>query len=290
MARAVVEDGEVVEEDEPELVFQAASLAKPLSACAAMQYVERGELELDAPLDAVLRGWRTGSDEVTLRRVLSHCAGLSNPDYPGLDPALPVPPVLASLRGATGLPLRRTGEAGRFSYSGGGFALLQLLIEERSGMSFAEHMRAAVLEPAGMRRSTFDQEAKPGRATGHDARGYLLPFYRFDAAAAAGLIATAGDLARFLAAFMKDRIVSASSRMEMLKPAARTKGEDGLWPQYGLGWEIDEGGIVGHHGMNRGFRALMAADLEARRAIVLLANGDDAMPDLESAYRQWRMH
>jgi CubicO group peptidase (beta-lactamase class C family) len=289
MARAVVEDGEVVEEDEPEVAFQAASLAKPLTACAVMQYVERGELELDAPLDMVVRGWRPGSEEVSLRRVLSHCAGLSNPDYPGIDPALPVPSVLASLRGATGLPLRQSGEPGRFSYSGGGFALLQLLIEEHSGTSFAEHMRAAVLEPAGMRRSTFDQEAKPGRATGHDARGKPLPFYRFDAAAAAGLIATAGDLARFLAAFMKVRIVSAPSRMEMIRPAAHTRGEEDLWPQYGLGWEIDEGGIVGHHGVNRGFRALMAADLEARRAIVLLGNRDDAMPALEKAYRRWRL-
>jgi CubicO group peptidase (beta-lactamase class C family) len=64
-------------------LFQAGSISKPVSAIAAMQQVERGRLSLDADIDTVLRSWKvpqnelTAKEKVTLRRLLSHRAGLT---------------------------------------------------------------------------------------------------------------------------------------------------------------------------------------------------------------------
>ena len=321
VALAFVEDGAVVGEQAvgradrdialtPRHVFQAASLAKLATAWLVLGLAERGRLELDAPLERYLTRWRlpaSGFDHsgVTVRRVLSHTAGLSLPDYPGFEPGRKLPALEASLSGDTngGGDLRVIEPPGaRFRYSGGGFALLQLLVEERSGEPFAARAAGRLFRPLGMTRSSFD----PGSpladeaASGHDARGAALPFYRYDGAAAAGLMATAGDLARFAAAHMAGPnrepagrgIVSPAAIEAMLTPQARTERADGLWPEYGLGAEIERGAngrtLAGHHGTNRGWRALLAMDLAARRAVVLLANCDAAGPALEALLADWR--
>lgn len=279
-------------------LLQAASLAKPLAACALLRLAERDGIDLEAPVNSLLHGWKLASDrfpveQVSLRRVLSHCAGLSIPDYPGLDPALPVPSVRESLDGASGLPLRLIAPAGRFAYSGGGYALVQLLIEELTGKSFAAHLQRTLLDPLDMRHSSFDPRSPllDAAVAGHAADGSPLPFYRFDAAAAAGLNSTAGDLARFLIGVMDGRVLSGGMLAAATTSIADTGHADGLWSGYGLGWEIetlaDGRRLIGHHGMNRGFRALMAADPDAQRGLVLLANGDGAMPALERLFHLW---
>ena len=307
---AIVEGGELVAEQafgnaragEPlrtDHLLQAASLAKPLTACAVLRLVEQRKAAMDAPVNSMLRTWKIESgehpvDRITLRRVLCHCAGLSIPDYPGLPPSLPVPTIRASLQGVTGQPLTLIAPPGAgFAYSGGGYALLQLLIEELTGEGFAAHMARTLFAPLAMYRSTFDPESPLAAfaASGHDNTGAALPFYRFDAAAAAGLLCTAADLARFLCALIAGSVLGETARRVLLAPAVDTGGVDGLWPKYALGFEVDtlSGGrtAVGHHGMNRGFRALMAADIDAGRAVVALANGDGAMPALERFYDLW---
>ena len=310
LAVALIENGTLVAEQafgnaragealHTEHLFQAASLAKPLTACAMLRLVEQRKVALDAPVNSLLRNWKVESDahpvdRITLRRVLCHCAGLSTPDYPGLPPSLPVPTIRASLQGVTGKPLTVIAPPGAgFAYSGGGYALLQLLIEELTGEGFAAHMARTLFAPLAMYRSTFDPESPLAdfAATGHGSDGAALPFYRFDAAAAAGLICTAGDLARFLMGLMDGSAIDGAARKTLLAPAVATGRADGLWPHYALGFEVDtlaDGRIaIGHHGINRGFRALMAADIDAKRGVVALANGDGAMPALENIYALW---
>lgn len=286
-------------------VFQAASLAKTVTTWAVLQLAERGIVALDRPVGDYVTRWRFPPSPhdpraVTIRRILSHTAGLSLSDYPGSSPDAPLPTLEASLSGETngGADLRVIAAPGEgFRYSGGGFALLQLMIEEATGESFAEHMQRAILAPLGMTRSGF-APIEP-HATGHDLNGHMLPFYRFDALAAAGLLSTAGDLARFMAAHLPDDrgempgrgLIGAASIAAMTQPVSETGRVDGLWPHYGLGCEIDhrpDGRMIfGHHGMNRGWRALAAAHPVGGRALVLLANSDRAMPALEAIYENW---
>lgn len=290
-------------------VFQAASLAKCVTAWTVLQLAEAGRVDLDAPIARYVERWRLPPSAfdhslATVRRILSHTAGLSLPDYPGFEPSRPLPTLEASLAGETngGGDLRVVEPPGaRFRYSGGGFALLQLAIEELTGERFAARVARTVFAPLGMTRSTFDPGSPllDSAATGHDPQGHALPFYRLDGAAAAGLVTTAGDLARFAAAHLPGPhgepagrgVVSPSAIVAMTTPHVRTGRRDGLWALYGLGFEVEQRAdgrtIVGHHGMNRGWRALAAIEPAGRRAIALLANSDAAMPALEELLATW---
>ncbi len=261
---ARIEAGRVVETRGDARHFQAASLGKMVIAVLA-----RRHLDLDAPL--ATKAWVPSFDasDITVRDVLMHRAGLSVPDYPGREPDAPVPTLAQSLDGiGAPEPLRRVGSRGRFAYSGGGYTWLQLAIEETTGRSFDDLVREWDLRagPAGL-----DCE------TGHNAAGNALPFYRYDGAAA-GLLATPSSFARFLIETPLEGLVETT---------IETGGVDGLWPLYGLGIEID-GPIIGHHGINRGWRALAAFDPATRDGIVLFVNRDGTEAELEEAYRAWR--
>jgi CubicO group peptidase (beta-lactamase class C family) len=81
----------------PETLFQAASIGKPLSALAALHLVEEGKLSLDENVNDKLRTWKvpdnqfTTQEKVTLRRILSHSAGLNFQGLPGYVSGEPVP-------------------------------------------------------------------------------------------------------------------------------------------------------------------------------------------------------
>ena len=140
-----------------------------------------------------------------------------------------------------------------------------------------------------MRRSSFDQATPLAREapSGRDADGRALPFFQFDAAAAAGLITTPADLARILIALAADgqRLLPHELVAEMSRTHAQTAREDGLWPRYGLGVEIEEfrdgRQTIGHHGMNRGWRAVMAIETASGDGIVAMANHEAMMPVLD---------
>ena len=78
-------------------LFQAGSISKPVSALGALHLVETGALSLDADVNGKLKSWKvpengfTTTEKVTLRRLLSHTAGLTVHGFPGYDVAGPVP-------------------------------------------------------------------------------------------------------------------------------------------------------------------------------------------------------
>ena len=84
--------------------FQAASLSKPVAAWGVLRLVESGRIGLDEPVTGWLRRWRpppsaSGTEGVTVRRLLSHTAGLSVHGYVGQAADRPLPPIEASLAG-----------------------------------------------------------------------------------------------------------------------------------------------------------------------------------------------
>src|SRR5580698_3205694 len=142
----------------PDTPFNVGSLSKTATAWGVLRLVERGKVELDQPVDAYLKGWRLPPSEfdakqVTILRVLSHTAGISNHDYHGWDPASPLPPIVDSLSGKTGTgEVRVVSPPGTgHSYSGADYAIMQLLIESVSRLSFQDYMKAQVFEPLGMK-------------------------------------------------------------------------------------------------------------------------------------------
>ncbi len=186
-------------------VFQAGSISKPVTAWGVLRLLDKGLLDLDAPVETYLTRWHLppsnyDADGVTIRRLLTHSAGLSQHGYPGLSPTQPLPSLEVSLSG-----VRIVREPGsQYLYSGGGYIVLQLVIEEVTGEPFAAYMQREVLDPLGMTRSSFEwrDDLRPATAIGHNKQGQPYPNFLYTEKAAAGLYTTASDLARFAAAAM----------------------------------------------------------------------------------------
>jgi CubicO group peptidase (beta-lactamase class C family) len=166
-----------------ESLFQAGSLSKTVTAAVALELVARGELEID-----------------DIRDLLGHTAGMNVPFYPGYPQDGDMPTLAQSLGGIepASTPAVESDPAflGRFRYSGGGFALVQQLVEDAAGAPFAEVARDVVLEPVGMSSSTFLQPPPPPLL----ASAAQPEWRRYPESAAAGLWSTPGDLARFVCA------------------------------------------------------------------------------------------
>lgn len=292
----------------PETLFQVASLSKPVTAWGVLRLVAQRKLALDAPVESYLTRWHLPPSEfdhaeVTLRRLLNHTAGLSLGGYPGFDPREKLPTLKESLSGITGGvgDVRVAHLPGtRFRYSGGGYTLLQLIIEEVTGETFSAYMHSAVLAPLGMARSSFEWPPALQAATAYQEPGQPLPNYRFTALAAAGLYSTASDLGRFVAAGMAGPnreppgrgLLSPRDVELMFTPTVEMDTSTGLG--YGLGYGVrllpGEIRMVSHSGGNRGWRARFAALPDRGEGIVILTNsdtGDGLTNDLLRFWSAW---
>ena len=255
-------------------LFQVASLSKWITAWGVLTLVESGRLDLDRPVDDYLTRFQLpahsfGAEKVTVRRLLSHTAGLTDGlGYGGFEPGQQPQTLEESLAqasdaspGADGRTQVGIEPGSEWRYSGGGYTLLQLLIEEASGRSFEDYMQSAVLEPLGMHRSTFtpDLDRVKNLATIYDVDGTVATHYRFTALAAASLYTTAADLSRLLSAHLPSEsgapagrgVLAPETLAMMRKPHAAVFGTD-IW---GLGvilYAPTSGGdfIIGHDGNN----------------------------------------
>ena len=271
-------------------LFQAASISKPVAAAGALRLVERGVLALDEDVNLRLRSWRvpenrfTATEKVTLRRLLSHSAGTTVHGFPGYPAGVAVPSAVQVLEGGppanTAAVRVDTVPGSLWRYSGGGTTIVQLLMSDVSGRPFAELMRELVLEPAGMRHSTYAQplpeELRGRAAVAHRRNGTPVAggHHAYPEQAAAGLWTTPSDLARFAIevqrAFAGDpgRILTAESARRMLATQAGS---------YGLGFGVEgEGDALWfmHGGSNAGFQSYFAAMAEGGKGVVVMTNGD----------------
>jgi len=122
----------------PETLFQAGSISKPVAALGALRLVEEGKLKLDANVNDELSSWKlpenefTTNQKVTLRRLLSHSAGVDVHGFSGYELSQPLPSVVQILDGAkpaNSPPVRVVTVPGSaWSYSGGGTTVIQLMM------------------------------------------------------------------------------------------------------------------------------------------------------------------
>ncbi|TLG78495.1 serine hydrolase domain-containing protein [Methylocystis sp. B8] len=273
-------------------MFQAASLSKLVTAVGALRLVERGALALDRDVNDDLTIWNaqqsalTKNHPVTLRWLLSMRAGVNVPGYPGYPPGAPTPDLAQILSGAppaTSPAVRVVDVPGRaYAYSGGGYEIVQALVEAKSGKSFEAAMRELVFGPAKMTESSFAQPPSPSivsrAARGHFADGAELPggWRVVPALAAGGLWSTPNDLAKLLVELSRahrgegNPLLSRKTALEMMTP------QNG--GPYGLGGAVAGSGkrfVLMKRGQNVGYQSYMLVFPETGQGIVVMTNSDN---------------
>ena len=253
-------------------VFQVASLSKWVSAIGVMKLVEEGKLDLDVPVSKYLTRWELpasdfNNEEVTVRRLLSHTAGLTDGlGYSGFQPGLPIQPIEESLtkaldadEGISGAVQVGIEPGAEFKYSGGGYTLLQLLVEEVSGQSFAAFMKESIFEPLNMTHSsyTWEDSSSLKLAEFYNSDGTEATHYSYTSLAATSLYTSLNDLEVFFQVFLKGsnnetigrNVLKPETIKMMREPHASTMGMD-IWGLGTILYAATENGdfIIGHDG------------------------------------------
>lgn len=269
--------------------FQAASLSKPLTSIAIHRLVEMGRVSLDTDVNVYLKRWKipqnefTRTEKVTLRRLVSHTAGTGITGFGGYRADDAIPDVIQILDGqapANSKPVRVDQIPGvKEYYSGGGFTILQLLIEDVTGKPFAIAMDELVLKPAGMKQSAFSillPEAMKGNAAmGYYSNGTPVDggYRRHPEQAAAGLWTTPSEYARFLMAVGNayrgtDPILKQSTVHEIFQ---KVPGGGGLG--FGVDGRADSLRYR-HSGGNEGYTCYGVAFAGNGRGVVIMTNSN----------------
>jgi D-alanyl-D-alanine carboxypeptidase len=275
----------------PETRFRIASISKVFTATAILQLAERGEIYLDMPVSSYLRWFSdqnegSGLQRITVRHLLSHMAGITR------DGSTPhwsndLFPTREEIEAEVGKGISVRAPLEQFKYSNFGYTLLGRVIETVSGQSYADYINENILEPLKLSATTCDfaPDARVNLAKGY---GRELPgsfsreeFIAVPAAAmapAAGLIADASDLCRFIQALSigSGLLLSDQSKREMRL---------GLGPgesRYGLGLQVaalDGHEVSTHIGVFAGFTSRVALDSGENIAIAVLTNANDVNVD-----------
>ncbi len=246
---------------DPQTVFAAASLSKPLFAYGVLRLVDAGKLALDAPLSRHVPGYVADDPRaaiITTRHVLSHTSGLPN------------------WRSAE-LPLKTYFPPGeRFSYSGEGFVWLQRVVELVTGEDLDMTLRRLIFEPLGMRRSSYIWQSafETNYADPHDAEQVSGAIIKPSIPnSAASLLTTAEDYALFLTAALSGTGLKRETAHDWLEPQVRIQDAQIAWA---LGWGLEAGNSAffqwGDYDRGR-FKAFAMGSRKHGRAIVVLTNG-----------------
>ncbi|SCY22724.1 CubicO group peptidase, beta-lactamase class C family [Alkaliphilus peptidifermentans DSM 18978] len=288
-------------------VYQVASISKSVTALGIMKLVEDGILNLDDPIEKYITRWEIpesvyDKDEVTIRRLLSHTAGLSRGGgYPGYEPFNELPSLEESLSGIGGgsQPVKLIYEPGtRYFYSGGGYNLLQLLIEEVTGKDFVTYMDVTVITPLGMQDSSFRwiEKLQNRTAKAYNENLELLPNYLFTEKAAAGLYTTIEDLSKFvitsISNYKEDNFLRQEIIQEMYSPVLEVGDLEGfIYETTALGHFVNTDKkskpLIAHDGGNKGWKANFSLAPITGDGVVILTNGDNGTYLINEVLNSW---
>lgn len=274
-----------------ETIFQAGSISKPVSAMAALRLVQEGKLLLDEDVNQKLTSWKvpenqfTKEQKVTLRRIISHTAGVTVRGFDGYAANQPMPALLQVLNGekpANSAPIRVDVQPNTQSrYSGGGFTVMQRLMIDVTGKPFQEFMQETVLQKLNMKHSTFAQplpdRLRPMAAIGHLSSGEKLNgnWHSYPEMAAAALWSTPADLAQFAIEIQKSHLGRSN------KILSKDITEQMLTPQLGgMGLGIGLKGSpvpfrFSHSGSTEGYNCLLIGFMNSGKGAVVMTNSDN---------------
>ncbi|WP_420552261.1 serine hydrolase domain-containing protein [Tenacibaculum aiptasiae] len=276
--------------------FNIGSISKMFTAWGIMKMVEDGKIELDTPISTYITKWQLplsqfDAKKVTIRNLLQHTAGLSVHGYNGYQSRKGLTSITESLSG-----ISRKEEAvelimepeSKWQYSGGGYTVLQLVIEEVTGSTFSDYMKENIFDPLNMKQTSFniDKALLKKSSRAYDEEGEEIPIRFFNAQAAAGLHTTLDDLILFaMASYSQNPILSEKSKQLLISPTELSKGN------YGMGYMVmnrfGDFTLHGHGGSNEGWHSGFMLDLESKSGIIILTNGSSGRNVLFGSMKDW---
>ena len=276
--------------------FNIGSISKMFTAWGIMKMVEDGKIDLDTPVATYMTKWKLPTskfdiNKVTIRNLLQHTAGLSVHGYNGYESKNELTSITKSLSGTSreeeAVTLIMEPES-KWQYSGGGYSILQLIIEEVSGETFADYMQKNIFKPLKMKRTSFkiDKKILKKSAKAYDEEENEIPLRLFNAQAAAGLHTTLNDLILFAkASFSKNPVLSEKSISLLRTPTELSKGN------YGMGYMVmnrfGDFTLHGHGGSNEGWHSGFMLDFESKSGIIILTNGSSGRNVLFGGLKDW---
>lgn len=270
-------------------LFQAGSISKPLAALSALKLFENDSLELNKDVNYYLKNWQipenkfTETEKVTLEKLLTHTAGITVHGFPGYQQTDEFPEIIDVLNGNgnTGKIVVDTIPGSIWRYSGGGYTVMEKVVEDVSGLSLDDYMSKNILHPIGMKNSTYQQpiakEFQNNISAAYDRNGNLIKglWNNYPEQAAAGLWTTPSDLAMYcieiqdIAQGKKEGILTKETVQKML---SKHKNDWGLGPSL---QNENDSLIFGHGGKNAGFTNDMKAYAYQGNAVIVMTNADN---------------
>lgn len=271
-------------------LFQAGSLAKPVTLLAALRMKQAGLIDFDRNIEQYLKsyhlpaGRQTDTQPVTLRNLFAHTAGITPGGYAGYAQQQPLPTDQQTVRAESPGNARKVEvlitPGTQLAYSGGGYTVAEIALQDQLQQPFEQLMRQWLIIPAGMKQADFTQPLPSANhtsaASGYRADGSAVPggWHNHPEQAAAGLWATPSDLAIFLLEIHKgyrgeSKIFSQASIRELL-----ARPVDG----HAYGFRLNGAGdqmFITHYGGTVGYRAGMTINLSTGDGAVFMSNSDN---------------
>ena len=263
-------------------VYRLASISKTITAAAVMQLVERGKIDLDAPIQKYCPAFPEKQWPVTPRLILGHLSGIRH--YKSEEEFASTrhyDSIAAGLEMFKNDPLLHEPGA-KYTYTTFGYSVLGCAVEGASAQKFGDYVRENILKPAAMDRMRLDSinDIIPNRAQGYQRtrdgilrnsdiadNSYKLP--------GGGFVSTVEDLAKFAIAMQTNSILKRETVEQMF---TRQKLRDGKETGYGLGWEVnvvDGQKFVGHSGAQQRVSTMLHMLPDKGYALVLMVNIED---------------
>lgn len=277
-------------------IFNVGSVSKPMTAWGVMNLAMQGKVDLDAPVNRYLKEWQLQSDSlehdsVSVRQLLSHTAGLSLSAVPEYRPDEMVPELEEYLQTSDDLYFIQEPGLG-WIYSGGGYMVLQKMIEDVTGIPFEIYMKEEIMSPMGMINSSYswsDDLIRNSATPYHE--GKRTEYYRYTGQAAASLNSSLDDLFRWLIVSISlsngqettSGVLDSGTFKKMTVPAPYSERSYGL--SYGLGYELwplsEDSYLIGHNGQNTGWTSGVWMNPVTDDGLIVLINDSNG-------YNAWR--
>ena len=265
--------------------FRLASVTKQFTAMSVMMLAERKKLSLDETLLDFFPEFPAYGSKITVRHLLTHTSGLI--DYEDVIPPGTTIPVLD--RDVLRLLLKQDHtyfEPGtQFRYSNSGYSLLALIVEKRSGQTFAHFLQQNIFGPLKMSGSLAYEEGLSkvsSRAYGYSPTASGSGFERTDQSLTSsvlgdgGIYSSVADLQKWDAALYTSKLAKKSTLNQIFTPGPQSENPGS---RYGFGWYIGEyRGLkeIWHSGTTRGFSTRIVRYPEKQFTVIILANRNEA--------------